>query len=57
MHPINKQKAPEQGRFSKCHLGAHLQNLLKLFNALLDGYVTDKLVIPTARATTEKIIY
>ncbi len=44
----------------KYHLGcngAHLQNLLKLFNALLDGYVTDKLVIPTARAATEKIIY
>jgi len=38
-------------------LGAYLQNLLKLFNALLSGSITQQLAMPPERVTTKKIIY
>jgi hypothetical protein len=37
--------------------GAHLQNLLKLFSALLSGSVTHQLTMPLERVNTKKIIY
>lgn len=37
--------------------GAELQNLLKLFGALVDGWLVGAPNIPTAPTNTEKIIY
>jgi len=37
-------------------LGAELQNLLKLFGALVDGSLSKPLAIPVG-ATAEKVIY